>query len=160
MRSRKADSTPSTRRSVPSLGALAVAAAASAACSGSAPPPPRTLPHVSIELPPSARDYHEHDRGAVHRIVQVRFAIDPDDLVLLEERLPCKLGSVETAPPKYARVTMNDQTWYTPERARLHRGCDFQTARGNAASSFLVDLSVPGRTVVYAVLAYYWNPYR
>jgi len=131
-----------------------------AACSGQAPPQPKELPYIAVELPPSARNYQTHEHNARHPIVQVRFEIDPDDVRLLEERLPCRLGPVEEGQSKYAFVEGNEQPWYQPELVARHRGCDFQTGRGNEASSFLVDVGIPGKVVVYAALAYYWNAHH
>jgi hypothetical protein len=131
-----------------------------AACSGQAPPAPKELPYVAVELPPSARAYQAHEHNARHPIVQLRFEIDPDDVRLLEERLPCRLGPVEVGPPKQAQVEGNEQPWYRPDLVTRHRGCEFETARGDAASSFLVDVGTPGKVVVYAVLAYNWNPHH
>lgn len=79
---------------------------------------------------------------------------------LLEERLPCRLGPIEVGPPKFAFVEHNEERWYTPELATRHRGCAFETTRGDTASSFLVDVGAPGKAVVYAVLAYNWNPHH
>jgi hypothetical protein len=89
--------------------------------------------------------------------VQLRFELDPDDVRLLEERLPCRLGPVEVGPPKYALVANNEDPWYRPELATRHRGCDFVTGRGMEASAFLVDLGDPAKVVVYGVLAYEWS---
>lgn len=125
-------------------------------CGGSAPPRPIELPYVAIELPPSARAYQSRERNARHPIVQLRFELDPDDVLLLEQRLPCRLGPVEVGPPKYALVTTNEEPWYQPETTRRHRGCDFVTGRGMEASSFLLALDDPAKVVVYGVLAYEW----
>jgi hypothetical protein len=130
------------------------------ACSGQAPPPPKSLPYVAVELPPSVRAYQSHEHNVRHPVIQVRFEMDPDDVRLLEERLPCRLGAVETGKPKYAYVERNEQPWYQPELVTRYRGCDFTTGRGIEASSFLVDVGVPGRVVVYAAIAYNWTPHR
>jgi hypothetical protein len=129
-------------------------------CGGQAPAQPTRLPHIAVELPPSARGYEEHDHNVRHPVTQVRFEIDPSDLVLLETRLPCRLGPVETGPPKHALVDRNEQPWYRPELATRHRGCEVERWRGDTAYSFLADLSTPGKVVVYAVLAYNWNPHH
>jgi hypothetical protein len=129
-------------------------------CGGQAPPPPKRLPYIAVELPPSARGYEEHQHNVQHPVVQVRFEIDPSDMTLLETRLPCRLGPVESGPPKHAIVDRNEQHWYRPELATRHRGCDVERWRGDTAYSFLADVSTPGKVVVYAVLAYRWNPYH
>ena len=131
-----------------------------AGCGGQAPPQPKELPYVAVELPPRVRAYQSHEHNVRHPVIQVRFEMDPDDVRLLEERLPCRLGPVETGKPKYAVVERNEQPWYKPELVTRFRGCDFTTGRGIEASSFLVDMGIPGRVVVYAALAYNWTPQR
>jgi hypothetical protein len=131
-----------------------------AGCGGQPPPAPKRLPYIAVELPPSTRGYEEHQHNARHPIMQVRFEIDPSDMILLEQRLPCRLGPVETGPPKHALVDRNEQPWYRPELATRHRGCDVERWRGDTSYSFLADVSTPGKIVVYAVLAYNWNPHH
>jgi hypothetical protein len=138
----------------------AFAALAKVACSGQAPPVPKALPYVAVDLPPSTKNYQEHQHNVRHPVIQVRFEMDPDDVQLLEQRLPCRLGPVETGKPKYAHVDRNEQPWYKPELVERFRGCDFTTGRGQETSSFLVDVGIPGRVVVYAALAYEWGPQR
>jgi len=140
------------------LGAGVLGSFALIACAGQSPARPKELPYVAVELPPSVRAYQSHERNVRHPVVQVRFEMDPDDVRLLEERLPCRLGPVEEGPPKHAYVERNEMPWYKPELTVRHRGCDFVTGRGQEASSFLVDVGNPGKVIVYAVLAYEWNP--
>jgi hypothetical protein len=142
------------------LTAVFCIAFVASSCGGQAPPPPKRLPYIAVELPPSTRGYEEHQHNQRHPVMQVRFEIDPSDMTLLEQRLPCRLGPVESGPPKHAIVARNEQPWYRPELATRHRGCDVERWRGDTAYSFLADVSKPDKVVVYAVLAYYWNPHH
>lgn len=136
-------------------------AVALVACGGHVhPDQPKEIPHASIELPPSARNYEQAERNDRHPLIQVKFEMDPSDLILLEGRLPCRLGSIETGLPKQARVDRNEQDWFRPELSARHRGCEVDRWRGDTAYSFLVALDDPSKVVVYAVLAYNWNPHH
>lgn len=127
-----------------------------AACANARPDPaPNQLPHIGVDLPPSTRNFRSFEHGAGHTRVQVRFELAPDDVELLNTRLPCRLGKVTGGPPKFALVVANDQPWYTPELAAKHRGCDH--LRGRESASFLVDVGDPRRAVVYAVITFDWG---
>lgn len=125
------------------------------ACAGSGTgrvdPPPARIPYVDVKLPPNVRDYRSHETGMQHTMLQVRFQLDARDLPVLEVRLPCRLGPLSEGEADYARVGTNDQSWYDPQSARRHRGCDFH--RGLQSGSFLVDLDDPAHPVVYGVVA-------
>ncbi|HEY3499355.1 MAG TPA: hypothetical protein VGK73_31920 [Polyangiaceae bacterium] len=134
-----------------------LASTALVACAGAPPPPPREIPYVSIELPPSARNFQVHERGEKHKRVQVRFEMAPEDLTLFVGRLPCRLDPEQREPPRHALVVDNDQVWYTPEKATRHRGCDNDRPGGWQRSSFLMDLGDAQKIVVYAVLELDWT---
>jgi hypothetical protein len=127
-----------------------------AACANARPDPaPHQLPHLGVDLPPSTRAFQSFEQGGGHTRVQVRFELAPDDVELLNVRLPCRLGPVSDGPPKFALVVANTQTWYTPEAVRKSRGCDHR--RGRESASFLVDVGDARRAVVYAVIAFDWD---
>src|ERR1043166_1455421 len=86
--------------------------------------------------------------GLQHSMVQVRFELERADLPAFEARLPCRLGPVSTAPVGFATVGTNDRTWYTPEAAARHRGCDYDSG-GLLSASVLLDETVPARPVAY-----------
>lgn len=126
-------------------------------CGARTEPPPRSLPYITIELPPSTRNYQSHERGDKHVTVQTRFEMDAEDLQLLSGRLPCRLGPETVGPPAHAKVMGNDQAWYAPERATRHRGCDYDASSGRQSASFLVDVGDPRRYVVFSVIELDWN---
>ncbi len=112
---------------------------------------PSQIAYIDVALPRSTRGYYSHEDGVHHTMLQVRFEIDRRDLLALTSRLPCRLGPVATAPPEFGTVGTNDRTWYAPESARRHRGCDYH--RGIRHDSFLVDVADPARATVYAAIA-------
>jgi len=126
-------------------------------CSAARPDPvPGRLPYIGVDLPPSAHAYQAHQQGGGHTRVLFRFEMAPDDIELLNVRLPCRFGAVEVGLPKQVLVVVSEAPWYTPERARKHRGCDHE--RGRERTSFLVDVTDPGRATVYGVISYDWGP--
>ncbi|MBX3191798.1 MAG: hypothetical protein KF819_32710 [Labilithrix sp.] len=121
------------------------------ACDDLVVPPPKTLDPLDLELPRTVKSYCKFETGFQHSMVQVRFELDPVDLPVLESRLPCRLEKVSSGPVAHALVGTNDRRWYAPESARRHRGCDYDSG-GLLSASFLVDVSVSSRAVVYAVV--------
>ena len=118
---------------------------------GRVDPPPARIPYVDVKLPHSVRDYRSYESGMQHTMLQVRFRLDARDLPALEARLPCRLGPLSEGDAEYARVGTNDRSWYDPQSARRHRGCDFH--RGLQDGSFLISLDDAANPVVYGVVA-------
>lgn len=114
-------------------------------------PVPAEIPYLGIALPPSTHDYYAYESGLQHTLLQLRFALAPGDVGLLEQRLPCRLGPEQTGTPEQAVVGTNDRSWYAAEKVQKHRGCEYQQDLRSAA--FLLDLDNPASVLVYAVIS-------
>jgi hypothetical protein len=141
------------------VAALAVAGLGSPAChlerADASPdrvePVPAEIPYLGISLPPSAHDYYAYESGLQHTLLQLRFALAPGEVGLLEQRLPCRLGAEQTGTPEQALVGTNDRSWYAAEKVQKHRGCEYHQDLRSA--EFLLDLDDPAHVLVYAVIS-------
>lgn len=132
------------------FAALLTMAVACIACFDRPTTPPPTLKFTNTPIPKSAHHFFAYESGLQHTLYQVRFSIPQADVAQLA--LPCALGPPATGSAPFATVGTNDRWWYTPEKARHHRGCDFPRA-GLVSGSVLVDSTSPGDPTVFVVVA-------
>ncbi len=137
---------------VPTTVVLVVAAVMHPACSDRMARIPRRIEQIGLDIPASASDFYMHHSGGIpFSLFQYRFDFAPRDLKTFEAQLPCPLGAVQTGPPEFASVGTNDRTWYTPERATSHRGCE--GSRGIWHTDVLLDVSRADRYRIYIVFS-------
>jgi hypothetical protein len=113
---------------------------------------PTEIEPAGWKLPRGTSNFFEHHSGGVpFSMFQYRFDLPSKELPSLAAQLPCTLGVPKTGPPDFANVGTNDRTWYSPDQATSHRGCDGRV--GNWDFDVLLDVSKPDVITTFIVLS-------